>query len=101
MSTKITFQHEAQVKEETYKTGDWFLDEDRELCVLVITPKGNCIIYLSEDIKESACARLYGNPFCCDEKHELTQEQFIELVGKEYKKWQRVSVEITTKPFRP
>lgn len=93
MSTKINFEHEAQQKEETYKTGDFFASkhglyqlvvrsyERMEVTVIPVSNGGEC--------ESFGVDSLLKVPRIIVQKLLNTQE-FV-----------RVSVEITTKPYKP
>ena len=99
MSTKITFEHEAQVKEETYKVGDWFINP-KENCLAVISRVGDGRIALIGHETNGQWNRFYA-PHRGSGSTILTKEDIAGVFENKLYQWQRVSVEITTKPYQP
>lgn len=91
MSTKITFEHEAQVKEETYSIGEFFA-KDKELYTLVIIDQSTVALVCLND----GCRWFEGVKVA--RTSAITKEEMRRVTGGK-QQFTRVSVEITTKPY--
>ena len=92
MSTKIKFQHEAEVKEETYKLGDWF---STPYGLLQLVGRANSEIALLQVVETG----LFWNAGSkVDNRSAITKYEFAIIRGS-LDVFTRVSVEITTKPY--
>ena len=99
MSTKINFEHEAQVKEETYSFGDWF-STDQGLMRLV-GANNNDIACLEMVLEKNPNNGVFWNMgIRVDNKFNITKTE-LEIIKGSLKFITRVSVEITTKPYQP
>ena len=93
MSTTIKFEHEAQVKEEIYRAGEFFIYQD---ILYTLTQIGNAVVDMV-DVRDGN--RKTGGVSVSPHAYSLKAEVIDRLF--ESKDWQRVSVEITTKPYQP
>lgn len=92
MSTTIKFEHEAQIKEETYPIGSFFII-DGDLCELCRI--GNGVAALISIAFGNRLNEGVTVPNMDSIKHSDVEKMTIHKISP------RVSVEITTKPFQP
>jgi len=96
MSTTIKFEHEAQVKEETYKVGDWFMFRGELFHLSAMPADGNkpqaLLIKATTGVRSDQLSP-------SSLRHDDYSASDI-TSGFKSDEWQRVSVEITTKPFK-
>lgn len=92
MSTTIKFEHEAQVKEETYKAGDFFASE-HGLYQLAVRSYNSSEVTVIPVINGAECG------YCSVESVlKVPRTTVQELLNTH--RFTRVSVEITTKPYK-
>lgn len=99
MSTKINFGHKVDNKKQTYKVGDWFTGREGELGVLAQVDGGRVALITPS---ERGCNRMYeAHPIEGLVSDPLTQKDLDGIFDGYFDDWQRVSVEIATKPYKP
>ena len=96
MSTKIKFEHEAQVKEETYKVGDWFYNPTQDTLGHIARVSSDRVAFIS-----AQSGNRQMEPVSVTDDRNITKEELRGILGSAHAVCVRVSVEITTKPYQP
>lgn len=92
MSTTIYYEHDVQANTGSHKVGSWFMVDDR-LCQLVQVDNNEVnLVYVKTGNR-------FDSPIHVSDICNVPASVVAKLAHPY--RWQRVSVEITTKPYKP